>query len=92
MTVQGSPGEWRLGELGGSVVTASHPSDCDGTEEKYYGGHLVLESCVLADRRRILACIRLFEGIPTEAIEELKDDSLESARKFVLRLSGGNPT
>jgi len=39
-----TPGPWRIGKTGGTVVcdTATHREDASGVE--YYGGHLVAES------------------------------------------------
>lgn len=47
-----------------------------------------------ANARRLVACWNALEGVPTEAIEALPADSLEHARRFVLRLaqSKGEPS
>jgi len=47
-----------------------------------------------ANAERLAACWNALEGIPTEAIKALQADSLEAARKFVLRLaqSNGSPS
>lgn len=38
-----------------------------------------------ANARRIVACWNALDGVPTEAIEALKNDALEAARESFLR-------
>lgn len=52
------------------------------------------EAAADANARRLAACWNALEGIPTEAIELLPTESLETARKFILRVaqSKGSPS
>lgn len=64
----GTPG----GNHYGAIVCDEGRSDIKGADDaEYYGGHLVAESCCAADRRRIIACVNVLAGVPTEMLERV---------------------
>lgn len=74
---QHSKEPWRAGKVWESIVADGPPEgqrivgDDDG--HRIYGGFLVAESIAPANRRRILACVNLLAGIPTETLEVLAE-------------------
>lgn len=55
-------------------------------------GGVVCEIDERENADRIVACVNACAGIPVDALQELTEDSKEMARKFFIRLAGGNPS
>ena len=89
-----TPGEWRIGKMGGTVVADSKTSDTPNTghdDVEYYGGHLICESIeTQANARLIAAAPDLLEAckmalkrkpFPVGAMraKEMLEDAVEKA-------------
>ena len=85
-----TPEPWRVGRPG-TVVSDTPVPEMGGSDAvEYYGGHLIGESIIEANARRIAACVNACAGMgdPTAEIAELKrqrDELLEAAKAVVTR-------
>lgn len=65
-----TPEPWREGTSYAAIVADAPVPDMNGSDDfVHYGGHMVGESIVPRNRRRIIACINGCSGIPTEMFE-----------------------
>ncbi|WP_273430548.1 hypothetical protein [Chitinibacter tainanensis] len=70
MSEQHTPTPWRLG-TNNCVVSDTPVHEMSGSEAvEYYGGHLIAESVVGRNARRIVAAVNAVEGIKTEDLEQ----------------------
>ena len=68
MSAQHTPGPWRAGNAGGSVVGDARIDEVPGSEHiEYYGGHLVAESIAQRNVPLIAAAPDLLEALKTTA-------------------------
>ena len=64
MRAQHTPGPWRVGKSGGSVVADQPITGMAGSDHvDYYGGHLVAESITPSNARLIAAAPELLEAL-----------------------------
>ena len=71
-----TPGEWRIGKMGGTVVADSKTSDTPNTghdDVEYYGGYLICESIATQ------AIAQAITGLP---------DLLEACKMVIAKLRG----
>ena len=69
--VEYSPEPWLSAPFYGAIVTAQ---PCPGSKrliDTEYGGFLVAEGFSFENRRRVLACVNVCRGLPTELLESL---------------------
>ena len=93
-----TPEPWRVGRPGTVVSDTPVPGMGGSDAVEYYGGHLIGESIIEENARRIVACVNACAGMgdPTAEIAELKRQrdellaALEEAVKYLEpRVSGG---
>ena len=64
-----TPEPWILGRACTVVSDTPVPGMGGSDAVEYYGGHLIGESIVDANARRIVACVNACAGLPTEQLE-----------------------
>ena len=96
-----TPEPWRVGRAG-SVVSDTPVPEMGGSDAvEYYGGHLIGESIIEANARRIVACVNACAGmrndelegglligvmqVKIDLLESLRDELLEAAKAVVTR-------
>lgn len=64
-----TPEPWRVGRPGAVVSDTPVPGMGGSDAVEYYGGHLIGESIIEANARRIVACVNFCAGVSTENLE-----------------------
>ena len=72
-----TPEPWRVGRDGSVVSDTPVPGMGGSDAVEYYGGHLIGESIIEANARRIAACVNACAGISTDRLEKAKQLELE---------------
>ena len=96
-----TPEPWRVGRPGTVVSDTPVPGMGGSDAVEYYGGHLIGESIIEANARRIVACVNACRGIGTDELEQhglvsavgyelmeltkQRDELLEAAKAVVTR-------
>ena len=78
---------WRVGRPGTVVSDTPVPGMGGSDAVEYYGGHLIGESIVEANARRIVACVNAIAGVPTEWLEKFSIDGSENVAQENARLT-----
>ena len=65
-----TPEPWRVGRPGAVVSDTPVPGMGGSDAVEYYGGHLIGESIIEANARRIVACVNACRGIGTDELEQ----------------------
>ena len=60
---------WCIGRAGSIVADDPVPEMSGSDAVEYYGGHLICESVVDRNARRIVVCVNACAGIPTDDLE-----------------------
>ena len=64
-----TPEPWRVGRPGTVVSDTPVPGMGGSDAVEYYGGHLIGESIIEANARRIVACVNALKNVSTEWLE-----------------------
>lgn len=96
-----TPEPWRVGRAGSVVSDTPVPGMGGSDAVEYYGGHLIGESIIEANARRIVACVNACAGmrndelegglligvmqVKIDLLESLRDELLEAAKAVVTR-------
>ena len=96
-----TPEPWRVGRAGSVVSDTPVPGMGGSDAVEYYGGHLIGESIIEANARRIAACVNACAGmrndelegglligvmqVKIDLLESLRDELLEAAKAVVTR-------
>ena len=96
-----TPEPWRVGRDGSVVSDTPVPGMGGSDAVEYYGGHLIGESIIEANARRIVACVNACAGmrndelegglligvmqVKIDLLESLRDELLEAAKAVVTR-------
>ena len=65
-----TPEPWRVGRPGTVVSDTPVPGMGGSDAVEYYGGHLIGESIIEANARRIVACVNACRGLSTGELEQ----------------------
>lgn len=65
-----TPEPWRVGRPGAVVSDTPVPGMGGSDAVEYYGGHLIGESIIEANARRIVACVNACRGLGTDELEQ----------------------
>ena len=65
-----TPEPWRVGRPGAVVSDTPVPEMGGSDAVEYYGGHLIGESIIEANARRIVACVNACRGLGTDELEQ----------------------
>ena len=65
-----TPEPWRVGRAGSVVSDTPVPGMGGSDAVEYYGGHLIGESIIEANARRIVACVNACRGLGTDELEQ----------------------
>ena len=63
-----TPEPWRVGRPGAVVSDTPVPGMGGSDAVEYYGGHLIGESIIEANARRIVACVNACRGLGTDEL------------------------